>query len=156
MAATSVMGSQSEYKFMFKLHPRLVRDCLILGRFPLCRLLLMNESRYPWFILVPEQENIVEIFQLPEDEQMQLMRESSELSCTLAMLFRADKINVAAIGNLVPQLHVHHVVRYRHDPAWPAPVWGQFEPMRYTESAADEIREKIEGAGLRDYSSGNR
>lgn len=133
---------------MFKLHPRLAQDCLPLGRFPLCRLLLMNERRYPWFILVPEREGVGEIFQLSEADQIQWLRESSELSRTLAELFRPDKLNIAAIGNLVPQLHVHHVARYRNDPAWPAPVWGKFEPLAYSAEEVAAMREKIGGAGM--------
>jgi diadenosine tetraphosphate (Ap4A) HIT family hydrolase len=137
---------------MFELHPRLAQDGLPLGRFPLCRLLLMNESRYPWFILVPERPTVSEIYQLPEADRIQLLRESCALSEVLAELFRADKLNVAAIGNRVPQLHVHHVVRYRNDPAWPAPVWGRFEPLPYTEAALADIRAKLGGAGLQDFS----
>lgn len=137
---------------MFELHPRLAQDGLPLGRFPLCRLLLMNESRYPWFILVPERPTVSEIYQLPEADRIQLLRESCALSEVLAELFQADKLNVAAIGNRVPQLHVHHVVRYRNDPAWPAPVWGRFEPLPYTEAALADIRAKLGGAGLRDFS----
>ena len=130
----------------FELHLRLARDCIDLGRFPLCRLLLMNESRYPWFILVPQRPGAGEIYHLAEDDQIQLLRESSALSEGLAALFVPDKLNVAAIGNLVPQLHLHHVVRYRDDPAWPAPVWGRFEPLPYAAAAIAEIREKIIGA----------
>ena len=93
----------------------------------------MNESRYPWLILVPEREGINEIYQLNEADQILLLQESSLLARGLAEAFAADKLNIAAIGNLVPQLHVHHVVRYRDDPAWPAPVWGRFPPLPYDE-----------------------
>lgn len=136
----------------FELHPRLAQDCITLGRFPLCRLLLMNERRYPWFILVPQRAGIAEIYRLSDPDQMQLLRESSALSKALAELFAADKLNVAAIGNLVPQLHVHHVVRYRTDPAWPAPVWGRFEPLPYAAVEVDDIRGRLAGAGLPDFS----
>jgi diadenosine tetraphosphate (Ap4A) HIT family hydrolase len=135
----------------FELHPRLALDGIVLGDFPLCRLLLMNERRYPWFILVPRRPGASEIYRLPEADQMQLLRESSALAKALAELFAPDKLNVAAIGNLVPQLHVHHVVRYRTDPAWPAPVWGRFEPLPYAEAEVAAIREKLRGAGLPDY-----
>ena len=118
---------------MFELHPKLQQDCLEIGRFRLCRLLLMNESRYPWLILVPEREGMTEIYQLNEADQILLLQESSLLARSLAEAFAADKLNIAAIGNLVPQLHVHHIVRYRHDPAWPAPVWGRFPPLPYDE-----------------------
>lgn len=124
---------------MFELHPQLKRDCLEIGRFALCRLLLMNESRYPWLILVPERAGVTEIFQLAEEDQTRLIHESSSLARGLAQGFAADKMNVAAIGNLVPQLHLHHIVRYRGDPAWPAPVWGKFEPLPYDEDALSTV-----------------
>jgi diadenosine tetraphosphate (Ap4A) HIT family hydrolase len=117
---------------IFQLHPRLAKDCIGIGRFELCRLLLMNDSRYPWLILVPERAGVSEIFQLQAADRRVLIEESALLCETLADLFQADKMNVAAIGNLVPQLHVHHIVRYRGDAAWPAPVWGQFEAVPYT------------------------
>jgi diadenosine tetraphosphate (Ap4A) HIT family hydrolase len=116
---------------MFELHPRLDQDCIQLGRFELCRLLLMNESRYPWFILVPELPGLTEIFQLVPADQVRLIGESSRLASALLPGFVGDKMNIAAIGNLVPQLHVHHVVRKRDDAAWPGPIWGRFEPLAY-------------------------
>jgi diadenosine tetraphosphate (Ap4A) HIT family hydrolase len=116
---------------MFELHPKLQTDCIYIGRFELCRLLLMNDSRYPWFILVPEREGITEIYQMSEAEQALLLRESSQLARLLAEAFAAHKMNIAAIGNVVPQLHVHHIVRYRDDAAWPAPVWGKFDALPY-------------------------
>jgi diadenosine tetraphosphate (Ap4A) HIT family hydrolase len=117
---------------MADLHPQLQKDCLLVGRFPLCRLLLMHDANYPWFILVPDREGICEIFQLSEEDQIQLLRESSLLSAVLVERFHADKLNIAALGNVVPQLHLHHVVRYRDDPAWPAPVWGRVPARPYT------------------------
>ena len=124
---------------MFELHPQLQLDCLEIGRFRLCRLLLMNESRYPWLILVPEREGLTEIYQLNEADQILLLQESSLLARGMAEAFAADKLNIAAIGNLVPQLHVHHVVRHRDDPAWPAPVWGRFPPLPYDEVKLTEV-----------------
>ena len=128
---------------MFELHPQLQKDCLELGRFDLCRLLLMNESRYPWLILVPEREGLTEIYQLGGVDQGQLLRESSALARGLAEGFAADKLNIAAIGNLVPQLHVHHIVRYRDDAAWPAPVWGKFDPLPYDETALAAVVDRL-------------
>jgi len=128
---------------MFELHPQLQRDCLELGRFTLCRLLLMDESRYPWFILVPEREGMAEIYQLDDADQRLLLRESSLLARGLAEVFAADKMNIAAIGNLVPQLHVHHIVRYRNDPAWPAPVWGKFAPLPYGEAGLAAVANRL-------------
>ena len=116
---------------MTKLHPQLAQDCLRLGRFPLCHLLLMRDANYPWFILVPDRDDIREIHQLSEQDQHQLLRESMSLSRALEQAFTPDKLNIAALGNVVPQLHVHHIVRYRSDPAWPAPVWGRLPAKAY-------------------------
>ncbi len=124
----------------FQLHPRLKQDCISIGRFNLCQLLMMNDSHYPWFILVPEKADITEIYQLAKPEQHTLLEESSYLAENLAALYQADKMNIAAIGNLVPQLHIHHVVRYRSDKAWPDPVWGKFAAIPYTQQQiADNI-----------------
>jgi diadenosine tetraphosphate (Ap4A) HIT family hydrolase len=117
----------------FQLHSRLQQDCVVLGRFELCQLLMMNDSQYPWFILVPQKAGITELYQLAQSDRQLLIEESSYLSENLAVLFQADKMNVAAIGNLVPQLHIHHVVRYQTDKAWPAPIWGKFNAIPYTE-----------------------
>jgi len=117
----------------FQLHPRLAQDCIAIGRFELCRLLMMNDSQYPWFILVPERANLQEIYQLSKAERELLIEESSYLAGNLAELYKADKMNIAAIGNRVPQLHIHHIVRYRTDKAWPAPVWGKFAAEPYTD-----------------------
>lgn len=124
----------------FQLHPRLQEDCILVGRFKLCRLLLMNDNHYPWFILVPEIPDIREIYQLNHTQQQQLMTESCYLAEQLADLYQADKMNIAAIGNMVPQLHIHHIVRYQSDAAWPAPVWGKFAAVAYTE---EEIAEQL-------------
>jgi diadenosine tetraphosphate (Ap4A) HIT family hydrolase len=125
---------------MFELDPRLRADCLPLGRFPLSQLLLMNDANYRWLILVPERADVSELYQLSEQDQQQLMRESCYLARQLAHGFRADKMNVAALGNVVSQLHVHHIVRYRGDPAWPAPVWGKVPARPYTEEGLVEVR----------------
>ena len=103
----------------------------------------MKDANYPWFILVPDRDNISEIHQLEESDQQQLMRESSMLSSTLEKVFKADKINIAALGNIVPQLHIHHVVRYRNDKAWPGPVWGAVRVQAYSEEALQSVVNKI-------------
>lgn len=131
---------------MAELHPQLQKDCLLIGHFALCRLLLMRDANYPWFILVPDREGIQEIFQLSEADQQQLLRESSHLSAVLADRFRADKLNIAALGNIVPQLHIHHIVRYRNDPAWPAPVWGRIPARPYTPEILERVLETLRGA----------
>ncbi len=128
---------------MYQLHPQLARDCRILGEFPLCQVLLMNDSNYPWFILVPRVADITEIFQLSREDQRRLMDESSRFCEAIYREFSAHKINVAALGNVVPQLHVHHIVRYRDDPAWPAPVWGNAAPTPYTEDQFEGLRGRL-------------
>lgn len=128
---------------MFELHPRLQQDCIVLGGFPLCRLLLMNDCRYPWFILTPERAGLTEIYQLPVEDQQQLLWESSYLAQTLAGAFAADKMNIASIGNIVPQLHLHHVVRYKNDIAWPAPVWGFAPGITYDEAGLATLKARV-------------
>ncbi|MDT8375936.1 MAG: HIT domain-containing protein [Mariprofundaceae bacterium] len=124
---------------MFELHPRLEADCVSIGSFPLCTLLLMNDCNYPWFILVPQREGVREIYELSEEDQRQLLWESSTLSRAIADHFNADKINVAALGNMVPQLHIHHIVRYRSDAAWPEPVWGHAAAAPYSKQKLSEM-----------------
>jgi diadenosine tetraphosphate (Ap4A) HIT family hydrolase len=121
----------------FELHPRLAADTIALGDFPLCRLLLMNDAQYPWFILVPRREHAREIYLLEERDQLQLLRESSTLSRALMNAFAGEKLNVAALGNVVPQLHVHHVVRYARDAAWPGPVFGKHPAVPYDAPAQE-------------------
>lgn len=128
---------------MFTLHPRLEADCLRMGDFPLSRLLLMNDARYPWFILVPRRDDVSEIYQLDEDEQLQLQKESSVLGKHLMERFGGDKLNIAALGNLVAQLHLHHIVRYRDDETWPGPVWGVGMTVPYDTVRLAEIRDII-------------
>jgi len=126
---------------MFELHPQLAKDCFTVGDFPLSRLLLMNDAQYPWFILVPRIEGVTEVFELEVPDQQRLAAESVLLSRLLSEAFTADKMNVAALGNVVSQLHVHHVVRYRGDAAWPAPVWGRMPAKSCSES---ELRERVD------------
>jgi diadenosine tetraphosphate (Ap4A) HIT family hydrolase len=114
------------------LHPQLKQDCHVIGQFPLSILLLHKDANYPWFILVPDRLDMTEIFQLNENDQQQLMKESCILADALSRKFNADKLNIAAIGNLVPQLHLHHIVRYRDDIAWPSPIWGLHPPLSYS------------------------
>jgi diadenosine tetraphosphate (Ap4A) HIT family hydrolase len=128
---------------MFELDRRLQEDCLDLGGLELCRLLLMNDRTYPWFILVPERPGITEIYHLPDRDQWQLLRESSALARAMAMEFNPDKLNIAAIGNLVPQLHMHHIARRSSDPAWPGVVWGGPRGAPYECTEVEWIRVRI-------------
>jgi diadenosine tetraphosphate (Ap4A) HIT family hydrolase len=128
---------------VFQLHERLQQDCIAIGRFNLCQLLMMNDSQYPWFILVPERADIKEIYQLNNADRQFLNQESCLLAENMAELFNADKMNIAAIGNLVPQLHIHHIVRYQTDKAWPGPVWGKFVAQPYTDEQISELTAKV-------------
>nr|WP_276614318.1 HIT domain-containing protein [Pseudomonas sp. TMW22090] len=123
---------------------RLQQDTLPIGDFPLCRLLLSNDSNYPWFILVPRREDISEIFQLDVADQLQLWQETTALAQTLKDSFDADKLNIAALGNVVSQLHMHVIVRKREDAAWPAPVWGKHPAMPYSAEQVAAIREQLQ------------
>ncbi len=122
----------------FELHPQLAADTILVGDFPLCRLLLMNDRQYPWTILVPRRAGLREIYELHESDQLRFWRESAQLSQTLMRAFGGDKLNVAALGNMVPQLHIHHIVRFKADPAWPAPVWGKHPAQPYESAALSE------------------
>lgn len=136
---------------MFRLHPQLASDSITVGDFPLSRLLLMNDAHYPWCILVPRVPNVTEVFQLAEPDQQRLAAESVLLSRLLSDAFAADKMNVAALGNVVSQLHVHHVVRYRDDAAWPAPVWGRVPVQPCSESELSERLTRLRGVLPTDF-----
>lgn len=133
-----------ELELEFELHPQLAQDCIPLGEFPLCRLLLINDANYPWFVLVPRRAGVSEIYHLSSEDQMQLMRESCFLAENLADTFAARKMNVASLGNMVPQLHLHHIVRFENDPAWPAPVWGKLPASSYSAEQVRDIRTKLQ------------
>ncbi len=124
---------------MFELHPQLEADTFFVANLELCRLLLMNDANYPWLILVPRVPDVREIYQLSDADQRLLLKESSQLSSALMALFKGDKLNVAALGNMVPQLHIHHIVRYSDDPSWPKPVWGQSPPVPYQADKLEDL-----------------
>ncbi|WP_334127735.1 HIT domain-containing protein [Sneathiella sp.] len=127
---------------MFVLHPQLLQDTFPILSLPLSRLLLLNDARYPWVILVPARPDIVEITDLSEDDYALLTREVRALTGVLQRLFKADKMNVAALGNMVPQLHVHVIARYKGDAAWPGPTFGAGTARPYTSNAVEaRIRE---------------
>ncbi|WP_223670038.1 HIT domain-containing protein [Kangiella shandongensis] len=117
----------------FKLDPVLSQDCVVIGNFELSQVLLMNDKHYPWLILVPRVADISEIFELSEPQQRLLAEESSFVLKAMSEEFAADKMNQAALGNMVPQLHVHHVARFKNDAAWPGPVWGKVAAKPYSE-----------------------
>jgi diadenosine tetraphosphate (Ap4A) HIT family hydrolase len=123
----------------FQLAPQLEQDSILLTDWPLCQLRLSLDANYPWFILVPRRANIREIIDLNTEDQMQLWQESACLSRWLQQYYQGDKLNIAALGNMVPQLHLHHIVRFKSDPAWPAPVWGKVAAISYTEADLTQL-----------------
>ncbi|WP_420467003.1 HIT domain-containing protein [Panacagrimonas sp.] len=127
----------------FALHPQLAADTLALAEMPLCRLLLMNDARYPWCILVPRRPAVSEIHELSPADRQALLEESVQLGRALMSAFDGHKLNVAALGNVVPQLHVHHIVRFEADAAWPAPVWGRHPPLAYPPDAQREFVRRL-------------
>ncbi|MEL7479538.1 MAG: HIT family protein [Pseudomonadota bacterium] len=127
----------------FELAPELQRDCIELADWSLCKVLLMNDSQYPWFILVPRIEGCREIIDLDDKLQAQFWQESAQLSRTLQAVFSPDKLNVAALGNMVPQLHVHHIARFTTDAAWPKPVWGLHPAKPYTDEQIAELKKAL-------------
>ena len=131
---------------VFTLHPRLEKDTAAVGDLPLSRVLVMNDANFPWLILVPRRANISEIIDLADHEQATLMIEIGCIATALKGLTGCDKLNIAAIGNLVPQLHVHVVARRRGDVAWPKPVWGNAPPLDYDGRALASFIERIRDA----------
>lgn len=123
----------------FELDERLAGDTLAVASWPLCELRMMNDAQYPWLILVPRVEGATELYHLSDQQRQMLDQESVHLSRALMSIFDGDKFNVAALGNVVSQLHIHHVVRFRADAAWPAPIWGKFPPQPLTD-AQIEVR----------------
>ncbi len=108
----------------FALHPQLAKDTVLIGELPLCQVLLMNNRHFPWLILVPKREGLRELFDLPPKDYHVAMQEIHDVSQAFYKLHKADKINVAALGNMVPQLHIHIIARFENDAAWPKPVWN--------------------------------
>lgn len=123
----------------FDLDPRLAADTAFVADWPLCRMLLMDDARYPWLILVPRRPGAVELDDLEEGERMQLMREIHRAMKVLRGSAECDKLNVGALGNIVRQLHVHVVARREGDAAWPGPVWGHGSAQRYPAKARDAL-----------------
>lgn len=128
----------------FVIHPKLAEDTVLLGRSRLCEVRLMNDSHWPWVLLVPRLADIREIYQMPKAQQLRLAEESSLLGEGMMSVFAGDKLNVAALGNMVPQLHLHHIVRFEGDPAWPGPVWGRLAPTPHDEQAIADIMARLQ------------
>lgn len=123
----------------FVLDSQLARDSIPVCELNLCDVRLINDSHYPWLILIPRIAGIVEVIDLSTSQQTQLWNESALVCKMLKQIHDPDKLNVAAIGNLVSQCHVHHIARFTHDKTWPAPVWGKHSAKPYPDQAADQI-----------------
>lgn len=119
---------------MFELHERLTADTVPVLDWPLCRVLLMNDATYPWLILVPRRKGVTEIHELDEADRALLAEEMAEAARRLQNLTKAPKMNVAALGNVVAQLHIHVIARFADDAAWPRPVWGAVPASPYGEA----------------------
>jgi diadenosine tetraphosphate (Ap4A) HIT family hydrolase len=124
--------------YAFHLDPQLEKDAVLVADWHLCQVRLMNDSRYPWVILIPKVEGVSEIHQLADEQQQLLLGESVRLSKALEQLFAPHKLNVAALGNMVRQLHIHHIVRFEDDASFPRPVWGIGEAVPYEAEALNE------------------
>jgi diadenosine tetraphosphate (Ap4A) HIT family hydrolase len=123
----------------WSLHPQLDADAITLGDLPLSRVLLAKDANYPWLLLVPRRANAREIIDLEATDQAHLMSEIAAASRALKMVTTCDKLNVAAIGNVVPQLHVHIIARRHTDAAWPRPVWGVASPIAHDAARLDPL-----------------
>ena len=124
----------------FVLDPRLAADTQVVGDLPLSRVLLTNDTRFPWLILVPRRADMRDLIDLSRDEQHVLLDEINRCAHVLHALDKPDKLNIAALGNVVAQLHVHVIARHVHDAAWPRPVWnvGSAEPY-----SPDALRKRL-------------
>lgn len=131
---------------MFELDPVLAKDSVVVGHFPLSKLLLSKDANYPWCILVPQREEVFEIHHLSEEDQLQLIRESCRLAEVMTSLFDAQKMNIAALGNVVRQLHVHCIARFEKDPAWPKPIWGAVPRKAYGKGKLEERVTRLRNA----------
>ncbi|MBL4739429.1 MAG: HIT domain-containing protein, partial [Sneathiella sp.] len=133
---------------MFTLHPRLKADTILIQKLTVSSLYLLNDSRYPWVVIVPERDALTELHDLTPADYTAVMEEVRHLSRVLFDCFNPKKINVGALGNLVPQLHIHIIARQIEDHAWPGPVWGVGEAIPYTQKSCEqcisEIRQKLE------------
>jgi diadenosine tetraphosphate (Ap4A) HIT family hydrolase len=131
----------------FALHPQLAQDTVTIGELKLCRLLLNKDANYPWLVLVPRRPDLTEIIDLDSAAQAQLTIEIAMVSQALRDITQCDKLNVAALGNMVAQLHVHVIARRKSDAAWPRPVWGVAPALRYGDNELnvliDAVRRKL-------------
>jgi diadenosine tetraphosphate (Ap4A) HIT family hydrolase len=132
---------------IFSLHPQLEKDCFFIEDWPICRLVLMDDSRFPWFILVPRLNGARELVDLPETEQIRVLNEINWLSKAMQKTLKPHKLNIAALGNMVPQLHIHVIARFEEDDAWPKPVWSaEGKAVPYSKEKKSELIQQIKQA----------
>jgi diadenosine tetraphosphate (Ap4A) HIT family hydrolase len=122
----------------FVLHPQLKKDTIFLGSLELSEILLMNDSRYPWIILVPRIENAVDMTNLSETERKVFVEEINVVADAIKKQYQPDRINIAMLGNVVPQLHCHIIARFETDFAWSKPVWGTGDAVHYTKEQQEK------------------
>jgi diadenosine tetraphosphate (Ap4A) HIT family hydrolase len=127
----------------WSLHPQLAHDTVPVGDLPLAQVLLTNDANYPWLILAPRLPGLIELIDLEENAQVQLLGEIAATARVLKNITRCDKLNIAALGNQVPQLHVHVIARRHTDAAWPKPVWGIKPPLAYEKGQQDVLLESL-------------
>ncbi|USD61108.1 HIT domain-containing protein [Vibrio sp. SCSIO 43140] len=128
----------------FELHPQLTKDTSLLGEFPLSLALLHRDDSVPWVILVPKKADLTELHHLPMQEQQQFLIESEVVNRALETLFTPDKLNFGALGNMVPQLHVHHIARFKNDIAWPGPLWGSTKGEYRSDADQQSLVQRIQ------------
>ncbi|MBI1309108.1 MAG: HIT domain-containing protein [Proteobacteria bacterium] len=137
---------------MFTLHPQLEVDTLLVGDLPICRVLLSGQfSQYPWLILVPRRTGCRDLTDLPEQDYLPVMEEVRYVHDKLREVTKADKMNIAALGNAVPQLHIHIIARFQGDEAWPGPVWGKGEVTPYPDKGLKMLKKLREVLDLQAY-----
>ena len=131
---------------MFQLHPRLAEDSVPVTILSLCEVRLQTDANFPWLVLVPQRESVRHIHRMSQQDQQQLAVETSFVASNFETLTNADNINVAALGNMVPQLHIHIIARFKTDPAWPDPIWGIVLRKAYTDKALGELAAQLKKA----------
>ncbi len=137
---------EANAKSEWRLDAQIARDTAAVGDLTLCSVRAMDDATYPWLVLVPRQAGVTEIIDLNAPDRAQLMIEISAVATALKTVTGCDKLNVGAIGNLVPQLHIHIVARRRGDPAWPKPVWGLAPPVAYEPQILDVFVDAVRAA----------
>ncbi|MGV1750784.1 HIT domain-containing protein [Agrobacterium sp. CG674] len=130
----------------FRLDERLARDSELITKLGLCQLRIQNDKRWPWLVLVPQRNDVSELFELTPLDQAMLSFETNQVASALKELTGATKINVGALGNIVRQLHVHIIARTAGDPCWPGPIWGQGTPEPYSDNDRHDFMKKLAGA----------